>query len=134
MFYRGIYPTLDNKLLEIIRESFDGAVTKKGKKLSAAEFDNFAKMFRTNLEREIEQEYEQPPVATVNALSRNELAAMAEALVSLTALRVRMSADQSESVGGPVDVAVISKGEGFVWVKRKDLVLKLGSEAAIRVP
>jgi len=24
-----------------------------------------------------------------------------------------------ESVGGPVDVAVISKGDGFVWIKRK---------------
>ena len=24
-----------------------------------------------------------------------------------------------ESVGGPVDVAVISKGDGFIWIKRK---------------
>jgi len=24
-----------------------------------------------------------------------------------------------ETVGGPIDVAVISKGEGFVWIKRK---------------
>jgi hypothetical protein len=25
----------------------------------------------------------------------------------------------AETVGGPIDVAIISKGEGFVWVKRK---------------
>lgn len=24
-----------------------------------------------------------------------------------------------ETVGGPVDVAVISKGDGFIWLKRK---------------
>jgi hypothetical protein len=26
---------------------------------------------------------------------------------------------REESVGGPVDVAVISKGDGFIWIKRK---------------
>ena len=26
---------------------------------------------------------------------------------------------QSETVGGEVDVAVISKGDGFIWIKRK---------------
>lgn len=25
----------------------------------------------------------------------------------------------AESVGGPVDVALISKGDGFVWIERK---------------
>ena len=24
-----------------------------------------------------------------------------------------------ETVGGPIDVAVISKGDGFIWVNRK---------------
>ena len=24
-----------------------------------------------------------------------------------------------ETVGGPVDVAVISKGDGFIWIRRK---------------
>lgn len=30
-----------------------------------------------------------------------------------------MSSVEPETVGGPVDVAVISRHEGFVWVKRK---------------
>jgi hypothetical protein len=25
----------------------------------------------------------------------------------------------TETVGGPIDVAIITKGDGFVWVKRK---------------
>lgn len=43
---------------------------------------------------------------------------MAESLVSLTSLKRRVS-NETESVGGPTDVALISKGDGFVWVKRK---------------
>jgi hypothetical protein len=51
-------------------------------------------------------------------LPKDELAAMAEALVNLTAFKRRMT-DSLETVGGPIDVAVISKGDGLVWVKRK---------------
>jgi len=43
---------------------------------------------------------------------------MAEALVNLTAFK-RHVARQAETVGGPIDVAVISSGDGFVWIKRK---------------
>ncbi len=59
-------------------------------------------------------------MAALDALPRSDLATMAESLISLTALRARMSAGEMETVGGPIDVAVLSKGEGFVWVKRKD--------------
>jgi hypothetical protein len=48
------------------------------------------------------------------------MAAMAEALVELTALRRKVDS-HLESVGGPTDVAVISKGDGFIWVKLKAL-------------
>jgi hypothetical protein len=43
---------------------------------------------------------------------------MAEALVNLTKLKRRVTFG-AETVGGPVDVAIISKGDGFVWIKRK---------------
>jgi len=43
---------------------------------------------------------------------------MAESLVNLTCLRKKISMDD-ETVGGPVDVAVISKGDGLIWIKRK---------------
>jgi hypothetical protein len=54
----------------------------------------------------------------VASLPKDELGALAEALVNLTSLRRRMSRS-SETVGGPVDVAVISKGDGLVWMRRK---------------
>ncbi|WP_336966829.1 hypothetical protein [Brevundimonas aurantiaca] len=59
-----------------------------------------------------------PVIRNVNTLPKEELAAMAEAMIEITSLRRRV-ASKLESVGGPVDVAVISKGDGFVWVKRK---------------
>ena len=43
---------------------------------------------------------------------------MAESLIYLTYLKRRISSEE-ESVGGPIDVAIISKGDGFIWKKRK---------------
>lgn len=59
-----------------------------------------------------------PIVEIVNHLPKEELAAMAEALVNLTSFK-RHVTRQAETVGGPIDVAVISRGDGFVWIKRK---------------
>ena len=51
-------------------------------------------------------------------LPKDELASMAESLVSITSFK-RKVGKGSETVGGPIDVAIISKGNGFIWVKRK---------------
>ena len=63
-------------------------------------------------------DYWRPVVDIVESLPKDELASMAEALVNLTKFRRRVT-PELETVGGPIDVAVISKGDGFVWVKRK---------------
>ncbi len=54
----------------------------------------------------------------VAVMPKAEIARMAEALIELTSIKHRISIGL-ETVGGPVDVAVITKAEGFVWVKRK---------------
>jgi hypothetical protein len=59
-----------------------------------------------------------PIIGAVANLPKDELAEMAESLVNLTSFKQRMSMQQ-ETVGGPIDVAVISKGDGLVWIKRK---------------
>lgn len=59
-----------------------------------------------------------PVVNVVSVLPKDELASMAETLVNLTTFKRRVAATK-ETVGGPIDVAVISKGDGFVWIKRK---------------
>ena len=62
--------------------------------------------------------YTNPLVNTIGSLGVEDLANMTESFVSLTSLIRRMS-PKEETVGGPVDVAVITKGDGFIWMKRK---------------
>lgn len=72
--------------------------------------------------REIKDEmfnlYSKPLIDTVVHLDKEDMANMAESFISLTSLVRRMQPGE-ETVGGPVDVAVISKGDGFVWINRK---------------
>jgi hypothetical protein len=62
--------------------------------------------------------YVNPIIRMVGLLPKDGLAHLAESLVALTSLKRRVSSD-AETVGGPIDVALISKGDGFVWIKRK---------------
>ncbi|WP_413988757.1 hypothetical protein ACMDCR_22455 [Labrys okinawensis] len=68
----------------------------------------------------------------VSSLPKDEMAAMAEAMVELTSLRRKVDS-RLESVGGPVDVAIISKGDGLIWTKRKHYFnMELNSDYAVR--
>ena len=62
--------------------------------------------------------YVRPIIDAVGSLPKEEMASMAEALVNLAAIRRRVSTEE-ETVGGPIDVAIISKGDGFIWIRRK---------------
>jgi len=53
------------------------------------------------------------------------LASLADCLIDLTGLH-RLLTFSPEGVGGPVDVAVISKNEGFTWLRRKNWYHKDG--------
>jgi len=74
--------------------------------------------FRAELELYCRSRHVEPVIGAVGLLPKDQLAVMAETLVSLTSFKRKMSRD-AETVGGDVDVAVISKGDGFIWVKRK---------------
>ena len=74
--------------------------------------------YATGLGSIIQQDYVWPIIRVVAMLPKDELAAMAESLVNLTSFKRKIS-EQAETVGGPIDVAVISKGDGFIWIKRK---------------
>lgn len=76
------------------------------KGLRSTAFENLRSESRTQIEDMVE------------FMPKPELAKMAEALVNLTSIKRRVSRGM-ETVGGPIDVAVISQSEGFVWVKRK---------------
>ena len=121
MFYGGIWPELRAKLLEIAEASFFKKTNGKGK-APGKNRSRFEKTFNDALNREIQENYTESLINAVGGLPRQELAGLAEALVSITIFVAKMSAGKRETVGGPIDVALISKGDGFVWVKRKERV------------
>jgi hypothetical protein len=57
-------------------------------------------------------------VGAVRVLPLTELAEMAESLVNLTSFKRNVSME-IETVSEPIDVAVISAGDGFIWINRK---------------
>ena len=62
-----------------------------------------------------------PIFKSVDLLPLTEMAFLAENLVNITSLKRLYSLDGSQqTVGGPTDVAVISRCDGFVWIKNKN--------------
>jgi succinate dehydrogenase/fumarate reductase cytochrome b subunit len=68
--------------------------------------------------REMQNNFIDPIIRIVASLPKDDLANMAETLVSMTSFMRRVSSNL-ETVGGPIDVAVISRKDGFIWIKRK---------------
>ena len=67
-----------------------------------------------------QQQYLYPISSSIATLPIEELSLLAESMINITSLRRKVAIDNNiGTVGGPVDLAIISKGEGFIWLKRK---------------
>lgn len=77
-----------------------------------------AEEYRSNFAKSARAEFEGNFNEMVALMPKRDIIEMAEALVSITAIERKASTEQA-TVGGPVDVAFITKHEGFVWIKRK---------------
>jgi hypothetical protein len=120
MIISGIHPRLCEKLIEDVERWMPNG--KSGKAKNPERIEKKKKDFAGYIREEILQRYDQPFMGAVSALPRQDLAKMAEALVNLTAFLKRMTLDQDETVAEPIDVALLSKGDGFTWVKHKELI------------
>jgi len=74
--------------------------------------------FKQDVGPEIDDLFSSDMLDIVRHMPKQEVASIAESLVSVSSIRRKVMIGP-ETVGGPVDVAVISRHEGFVWVKRK---------------
>jgi hypothetical protein len=128
MIIGGIHPRLRDKLIDDVQCWMPNG-RKNGKPKDSEHVDKRKKEFVDYLRKEILQRYDEPFMQAVSALPRQDLAKMAEALVNLTAFLMRMTADQDETVTEPIDVALLSKGDGFTWIKHKELVRQAGTLA-----
>lgn len=70
--------------------------------------------------RKAQMEYLFPITQSISTLPVSELALLAESMINITSLRRKVALDNNiGAVGGPIDVAIISKADGFIWLKRK---------------
>ena len=116
----GAITSLMNELPEVVASQLTLLDAKQGGQLRRALKTvgrEIQEMFRRHLS-EFRQQNHRPIVSVLEHLPKEELAELAESLVHLTSTRRRV-AMEAETVGGPIDVAVISKGDGFIWMKRK---------------
>ena len=132
-FIDGISPLFNNLYNKLLKETVENypkiIIEKVAPDLEHDQKDELLKEIKTvsleNLKKGIDRVHDiqrghfiDPILKVVTFLAKNELAEMAESLVNLTCLRKKISMDE-ETVGGPIDVAVISKGDGLIWIKRK---------------
>ncbi|WP_407421154.1 hypothetical protein [Methanobrevibacter sp.] len=66
----------------------------------------------------LKQKNRNPILNSIMFLPKDELSNLAESLINITSLKRKVQ-DGLETVGGDVDVAIITKGDGFIWTKRK---------------
>lgn len=118
LFYKGIAPEIEERLYEMVGKTVASRLEASGIRVGRKAIQNVQREIRKNLAKEIETAYSAPQVAALDPLGGDSLAEAAETLVSLTVLRKHLSMEEQETVGGKVDVAVLSKGCGFRWVKR----------------
>lgn len=116
-YLNAIFKDYTDIVSEHLMKSDDKNKQKIKKKLQKISKE-IIKDYNEKLKNYRNEKYTDPITSVVSMLPKDELATMAETLVSLTSFKRKVSF-QTESVGGPIDVAVISKGDGFIWIKRK---------------
>jgi hypothetical protein len=113
-FLFGIDEQIQSNLLKYVARSLAKAAG--GATLNLAP-ESYAEEVGKYLER-VKRRSRDETLDMVDFMPKQELAYTAEAFVSLTSVKRKVSS-QKETVGGPIDVAVITKNEGFIWIKRK---------------
>ena len=143
-FMSGIHPTFDSEFenhYSDIKQIYDGAVRylirhlQRRFNLPLSEKNIFqleyqmaqiwaygTKELRNPIDSFYEHHHNQI-MSMVQWMPQEDLAEMAENLVNLTSFKRQVTPDDN-TVGGPVDVAVITKGDGFGWIKHKNLYHK----------
>lgn len=128
---RGINPSFQDIIYDIIGKSIksltgaitnildkDPAAAKVSDAVKKLDLDGLIDATTGSINKNMRETYTDPLLNTVVSLDKEDMANMAESFISLTSLVRRMQPGE-ETVGGPVDVAFISKGDGFVWINRK---------------
>lgn len=126
-FCKGISSTFINyipqKVESLITAKIDAlpdVFSDEQKKLLKSQFSSSKMEIASAIAGTIQNNYVNPILNSVQLIPLPEMAFLAESLVNITSLKRTFAIDgNQQTVGGPTDVAVLSKGDGLVWIKRK---------------
>ena len=107
------------KILAAMKEA--GCSKKQMAAIEALELTELTDKYEELMDDFSQNEFVDGIVDAVNSFNVEDMVNMAESLVSVTNLQRHISSSE-ESVGGPIDVAVITRSEGFMWAKHKSLL------------
>lgn len=123
LFYNllhDIFQANASKIMVAIADVLDNNEVSKGitSQIRNLDVNAMSQQFVDSFEERKRDIYTDPLLNTITVLNKEDLANLAESLVSLTSV-VRRISPSEETVGGPIDIAILSKGDGFIWKNRK---------------
>lgn len=101
--------------------TIDDACFAEGKKETVIqELTDSTKSIVEQIIKKANEDFMRPILHSVATLPIEELSLLAESMINITSVRRKVALDGNiGTVGGPIDTAIISKGDGFIWLKRK---------------
>lgn len=86
--------------------------------IDAIDYSGIVQSYNKQINDIIHRDQVSPLIQTIVSMGKEDIADLAENLIYMTSMKRHVS-PFAETVGGPIDVAIISKGDGFIWAKRK---------------
>lgn len=120
---RTIYrENLSKPLIDVLNKIGD-KVGNAGVKQTIADFikndlDSYVDDYMSECAKAAQKTYAQPFLNSMTSLEKEDLADFAESMIKVTSIKRKVSPTLA-TVDGPIDVMVISKAEGVIWIKRK---------------
>lgn len=119
-FINGIGEELPRQIQSGVNSIDDTFFAENKKQSVQQELSRITSNVINQIVQKAQQQYLLPITQSVATLPIEELALLAESMINITSLRRKVALDNNiGTVGGPIDVAIISKCDGFIWLKRK---------------
>ena len=118
-FIKGVHPHYEDYSLSIYKNTLETLIHQHVKTDDKdALIERYFEDYKKRMSKHITTQHIKPVVEGIRFLPKMALATVAESLVNFTSFKTSMLPGDN-FVGGDTDVALISKGDGFHWVKHK---------------
>lgn len=119
-FISTLADKIPNQINQIFRDISDDNFAEGKKKVVLNKLASATPNIINQIIEKAQKQYLLPITQSVATLPVDELAMLAESMINITSLRRKVAIDDNiGTVGGPVDVAIITKSDGLIWMKRK---------------